>query len=399
MKRRTAAFVLSFVLLITLLPIRPVFAVQNFTIRGTDAATVAGTNVSVDLLLENNPGFSAMNLYYRYNEDYFTLTEVENKATWFTMTHVTTTVWDAASNYTEDGTLGTLYFTVADNTPVGEYEIEIMFLSAANDAFEELTAKTVSARVIVEEKECPHTSKTEIPFRSATCTDPGNYLYYICNTCGATLKADGVTETTAAAEVIPPQGHDWHGTGCSRCNTERRNPFTDVPENSFYIDPVLWAVENGITNGTSATTFGPNDECMRAHVVTFLWRAMGSPEPESAHNPFVDVKTSDFYFKAVLWAVENGITNGLDATHFGPFAYCNRAQVVTFLYRTMQSPEINAASNHFVDVVTGSFYEKPVLWAVENGITNGLSATHFGPNAICNRAQIVTFLYRAFVND
>ena len=161
----------------------------------------------------------------------------------------------------------------------------------------------------------------------------------------------------------------------------------------------MWAIENGITNGTSATTFGPNDQCMRAHVVTFLWRAVGSPEPTRTDNPFVDVKPTDFYYKPVLWAVENGITSGMDATHFGPTVYCNRAQVVTFLYRTMGSPEIESAENPFTDVAHGSFYEKPVLWAVVNGVTSGMSATSFGPSSICNRAQIVTFLYRAFVND
>ena len=134
-------------------------------------------------------------------------------------------------------------------------------------------------------------------------------------------------------------------------------------------------------------------------MVTFLWRAMGSPDPTRTDNPFVDVKPTDFYYKPVLWAVENGITSGMDATHFGPTAYCNRAQVVTFLYRTMGSPDVATSSNPFADVAAGSFYERAVLWAVENGITNGLSATAFGPNSVCNRAQIVTFLYRAFVND
>ena len=177
-----------------------------------------------------------------------------------------------------------------------------------------------------------------------------------------------------------------------------RMTFTDVPEGSFYYDSVLWAVRKGITNGTTATTFGPNDQCMRAHVVTFLWRAMGCPEPTRTDNPFVDVKPADFYYKAVLWALENGITSGMDATHFGPTSYCNRAQVVTFLYRTMGSPALENMDNPFADVQAGTFYEKPVLWAVANGITNGLSATSFGPTTICNRAQIVTFLYRALVD-
>ena len=234
-----------------------------------------------------------------------------------------------------------------------------------------------------------------------------------------TVPATSATDINAVAVYDTPD-HDFSGWTmvkeptttseglesryCYHCDFEETRTvarlkitFTDVVSGTFYYEPVMWAVENGITNGISATTFGPNDQCMRAHVVTFLWRAAGSPEPNQTDNPFVDVKPSDFYYEPVLWALENGITSGMDATHFGPTSYCNRAQVVTFLYRTMESPEIAATTNPFTDVQASSFYEKPVLWAVENGITNGLSATAFGPNTICNRAQIVTFLYRAFV--
>ena len=175
-------------------------------------------------------------------------------------------------------------------------------------------------------------------------------------------------------------------------------PFTDVPKGVFYSEPVAWAVENGITTGASADTFNPNGECMRAHVVTFLWRAAGQPEPASTVNPFVDVKEGDFYYKAVLWAVENGITNGVDATHFGPTVYCNRAQVVTFLYRAMGSPDVTTNESAFNDVDAGQWYEQAVLWAVENAVTNGMSADTFGTTGICNRAQVVTFLYRTYVN-
>ena len=175
-------------------------------------------------------------------------------------------------------------------------------------------------------------------------------------------------------------------------------PFTDVPEGVFYSEPVAWAVENGITTGASETTFNPTGECMRAHVVTFLWRAAGQPEPASTVNPFVDVKEGDFYYKAVLWAVENGITNGVDATHFGPTVYCNRAQVVTFLYRAMGSPEVSSDESAFNDVDADQWYAQAVLWAVENAVTNGMSADTFGTTGICNRAQVVTFLYRTYVD-
>ena len=164
---------------------------------------------------------------------------------------------------------------------------------------------------------------------------------------------------------------------------------------SFYEAPVAWAVEKGITNGTDDTHFSPGTPCNRAQVVTFLWRTAGKPEPTSTANPFPEVKETDFYYKAVLWAVEKGITNGVSATEFGSLTPCNRAQVVTFLWRSVDRPA-SSATNPFADVTAGDFYYHAVLWAVEKGITNGLSATEFGIGTVCNRAQIVTFLYRTF---
>ena len=130
-------------------------------------------------------------------------------------------------------------------------------------------------------------------------------------------------------------------------------------------------------------------------MVTFLWRAAGSPEPTITDNPFVDVPEDAFYYKAVLWAVEKNITNGIDGTHFAPFALCNRAQVVTFLWRANGSP-LAFAENVFTDVRSGTYYKQAVLWAIEKGITNGISATEFGVENVCNRAQVVTFLYRTY---
>ena len=147
--KKQISLILCLALLQTLLPANPALAAQEFTIRGTDAACAPGGSVSVDLVLENNPGFSAINLYYVFNTKYFTLTQVENRQSAFTMTHVTTTIWDAAGNFTEDAVLGTLHFQVAENTPAGEYPIEIVFLSGSNDAFQEITAQTVSATVTV----------------------------------------------------------------------------------------------------------------------------------------------------------------------------------------------------------------------------------------------------------
>ena len=172
------------------------------------------------------------------------------------------------------------------------------------------------------------------------------------------------------------------------------NPFADVSANSYYYDAVQWAVKNGITGGTSATTFSPDAPCTRAQAVTFLWRAAGSPAPSSTEMPFADVPTDAYYYNAVLWAVENGITGGTSTTTFSPDAPCSRGQIVAFLWRSKQSPMV-AAENPFMDVNAADYYHNAVLWAAENSITGGTGANTFSPDAPCTRAQIVTFLYRA----
>jgi len=171
--------------------------------------------------------------------------------------------------------------------------------------------------------------------------------------------------------------------------------FTDVSPNAYYYDAVQWAVEEGITSGTTATTFSPNAACTRAQAVTFLWRADGSPKPQSTRNPFTDVKAGSYYYDAVLWAVEQGITSGTTATTFSPNATCTRGQIVTFLYRSWGNPDIEVRAS-FRDVPAGAYYADPVSWAADWGVTSGTSATTFSPNVSCTRAQIVTFLYRSY---
>lgn len=169
--------------------------------------------------------------------------------------------------------------------------------------------------------------------------------------------------------------------------------FTDVPAGAYYADAVKWAVAEGITSGTSPTTFSPNNGCTRAQMVTFLWRAAGSPEPESDYEPFRDVPKDAYYRKAVLWAAGEGITSGTSATTFRPNATVTRAQTVTFLWRWEGEPEADQRSG-FRDVPTGQYYSEAVSWAVEAGITNGTGTTTFSPGQTCTRAQIVTFLWR-----
>ena len=172
------------------------------------------------------------------------------------------------------------------------------------------------------------------------------------------------------------------------------NPFTDVPAGSYYEDAVIWAVDKGITTGTSATTFNPNGICTRAQAVTFLWRAAGSPAAKSGAMPFADVKAGSYCYDAVLWAVEQGITKGTSETMFSPGATCTRAQIVTFLWRANGSPAVSGNSA-FTDVAADAYYAAAVTWAEKNGVTGGIGGGLFGSNNNCTRAQIVTFIYRS----
>ncbi len=168
--------------------------------------------------------------------------------------------------------------------------------------------------------------------------------------------------------------------------------FTDVSSTAFYHDAVYWAVQNGITSGVGNNQFGPGQPCTRAQAMTFLYKAAGAPNTVSGAT-FVDVAAGKFYEKPVQWAVGNGITSGTSATTFSPNATCTRAQIVTFLHKFAKMPAATIA-NPFTDVPAGKFYTDPVIWAVQNGITGGTSATTFSPSAPCTRAQIVTFLYK-----
>lgn len=169
--------------------------------------------------------------------------------------------------------------------------------------------------------------------------------------------------------------------------------FVDVATGSYYEDAVDWAVENGITKGTDDTHFSPDGICTRAQAVTFLWRTAGSPKPETRAMPFTDVPVGSYYYDAVLWAVENGITKGTSDTTFSPNTTCTRAQIVAFLWRSEKSPAAGTA-NPFADVKSTAYYADAVLWAVKENITKGTTSTTFSPNADCTRAQIVTFLWR-----
>lgn len=211
----------------------------------------------------------------------------------------------------------------------------------------------------------------------------GNFSWNLDGT-GLT-DPDGYADMSAA-EILA----DLFGDAETQPN---QKGFNDVKSGDYFYDAVNWAVEKGITTGTSATTFSPNASCTRAQIVTFLWRASGSPEPKTASNPFTDVAANAYYCKAVLWAVENGITTGTSATTFSPDAPCTRAQGVTFLWRANGSKAASAAAS-FTDVASDAYYAPAVAWAAEQNVTSGVGNGLFSPDTTCTRAQNVSMLYR-----
>ena len=222
-----------------------------------------------------------------------------------------------------------------------------------------------------------------------TCTENGKTAY-TCNRCG---------HSYGDSEISAP-GHSFLRGLCTVCGAVDPdyvvpNPFTDIKEEDYFYDPVLWAVEKEITNGIGETSFGPERPCTRGQVVTFLWRAWGSPEPKETESPFFDVPENAYYYKAVLWAVEKGITTGVSETAFAPDESCTRSQVATFLWRARGKPAPTSTGNPFADIVKDDYYYTAVLWAVENEITNGIGNGLFSPDKNCTRGQIVTFLHRA----
>ena len=229
----------------------------------------------------------------------------------------------------------------------------------------------------------PQSARVKAP----TCTESGYTGDLICTRCG---------DMTQTGKTVAAAGHKFFGGVCSVCGAkgaEAAPEFDDVKSGAFYFDAVQWAVKNGITNGTGKNTFSPNDVCSRYQIVMFLWRAAGQPEAKAAVS-FADVKPGDIFYEAVQWAVERGITKGTSSTSFSPYAPCTRGQIVTFLYRSAGSPKVSGACN-FSDVSSGSFCHDAVIWASSEGITKGTRAERFSPNEGCTRAQVVTFLYRA----
>lgn len=225
-----------------------------------------------------------------------------------------------------------------------------------------------------------------IPYELPSNQDPAGVVVWFMDDDGNITPCETMYDTRTETVIFTTRHFSKYVIGY-----EEPTVFTDVSEDAYYADAVLWAVANGVTYGTSATTFSPDMAVSRAQMVTFLWRAHGSPKITGT-NPFTDVSTSDYYYDAVLWAVANGVTNGTSATTFSPDAPVTRAQAVTFQWRAAGSPVVSGSS--FGDVAADAYYVNAVTWAVANGITNGTSGTTFSPDVVVSRAQAVTFLHR-----
>lgn len=211
-----------------------------------------------------------------------------------------------------------------------------------------------------------------------------------------TKKVTSITltkNTTVYAKWTETAGQTKPTEESTNENSKTEHSFTDVSDRDYYYDAVQWAVEKGITSGTTSTSFSPDIICTRGQMVAFLWRAMGSPQPTATDCPFTDVSKDAYYYKAVLWAVENGITSGTTATNFSPNATVTRGQTVTFLWRAAGKP-VATAANPYTDVTKGTYNYDAILWASEKGITQGTTSTTFSPDTPCTRGQIVSFLYR-----
>lgn len=239
-----------------------------------------------------------------------------------------------------------------------------------------------------------HKSAAKDTAVTLTVTPDKGYVLDTLTVLDSKNKAVKLTEKNGKYTFTMPSSKVTVSAAFKAAAPASENPFTDVPSGAYYEDAVIWAVKKGITSGTSATTFDPDGSCTRAQAVTFLWRAAGSPEPKSAAMPFTDVPAGSYFEKAVLWAVENGITKGTSDTTFSPDASCTRAQIVTFLWRAGGSPAVSGNSA-FSDVAADAYYAAAVAWAEKNGVTGGIGGGLFGSDNTCTRAQIVTFLHRA----
>ena len=322
---------------------------KNEPVIYLEAERISDKNeIEVDVVIGNNPGIISVILEIGYDSNSLKIVSVNDAGKLGTSMHsdnynlspyqFTWINGTSMNNYSENGVIATIVFEPSDATD--EYNFELKLREAYNYDLNEVTFKTIGDKIYNEQK-----------------------------------------NDTATDIVLPEKESD-------------NIIFKDIYRDTYYYKAVLWAVEEGITDGTSETAFSPDMICTRAQAVTFMWRAAGSPAPVNKEMIFTDVPENAYYYDAVLWAVENGITTGTNGgTTFSPDMNCSRGQIVTMLWRA-NGAAVADEENPFADVSENAYYYNAVLWAVENNITTGTSGTSFSPDMACSRAQIVTFLYR-----
>ena len=364
---------LSMLFILTILiGMLPVTAAGNPSISGTVDTATPGEQVTVTLDFSNNPGIASWTLMLEWDKDALQLDEESITlddgfaggifAANGDNTGELRLAWASMENVEIDGTLLTLTFTVSESAEADTYPITITASGVSNQEGETVSVTTSDAAVTLPEEERPNS-------RPSKPNEPADHK--------------PVTESPEEEEPV-------------------KISFADMPETAYYYQPALWAAERGITSGTAPDMFSPEVPCDRAQAVTFLWRAYGSPEPTLTTNPFADISPDAYYYKAVLWAIEQGITTGTTETTFSPNAIVTRAQITAFLYRSVQATGGGFQGAWmfripFTDLPEWAF--ESIAWCYMKNITTGTSETTFSPDQPCTRGQIVTFLYRAFAES
>lgn len=350
------------ILFAALLAVMPVLAAPSAAaVTASSASAKPGETVTVTVSMADNPGLASWLMDVSWDGDALQLEGIGQGSAFSSGIFLSNpgessakVTWCAATDSSSSGEMFTLTFKVKDGAS-GNYPVTVTCSeqNTVNVKEQKVPVKTVSGSV------------------SVTGSTSGG---------GNTSGSGENPEKTPGGETKPPK--------------DNTVSFTDIKKSDFFYESVLWAAEKGITSGVAKNRFDPNGGCTRAQVVTFIWRAMGSPSA-SGRTGFTDVPTGAYYAEAVRWAVKNGVTNGTSANRFSPDAPVTRAQVVTFLWRAKGEQRAKSAAS-FTDLKKNAYYLDAVSWAVEKKITTGTSRTAFSPESVCTRGQIVTFLYRCF---
>ena len=378
----------------------------DLNVRSLDVKTVEcvpDMSVPIEVEIQANPGLIGFTLILECDRSIYYI-DVEDgdriytpgpttKYGNFTVTPYKESGWAITwlSSYpsTSDGLLFSIPLRTGEEIEPGCYAIKLGYVTERIYTEEDEGVALYRSMVHFVGSDLSHEHEYTSVVTPPSCIEQG-YATYTCSICGDSYNDD----------FIPALGHDYQNGVCIRCGQwdPSLNPFTDVEQEDYFFNPVMWAVNHNpqVTAGIDETHFGPNNDCTREQIVTFLWAANGKPEPEGMGSSFSDVLAGAWYYKPVQWAVEKGYTSGMGDGTFGVGQTCTRAQAMTFLWASKGKPDPSSTESPFTDVTRGDWFYNAILWAAENGVTSGIGDGLFGVNNTCTRAQIVTFLYKAY---